>query len=958
MEDSGSVLRTVITDGVTFMESPSPKYHDRTVENARWADLTVAFAVDFSTPGERLTREAAGERYLAVRLPSTPMEFHDPECQKRAAELLYRRSEGLGRFRLNVAGNGLETLKKAGFSQGEADEFVRGVVGYALAMGSGIAEVRSGGQSGADESGIRAAVSYGTPAAILFPRGWLWNDADGHPHWNREAFMRRFEDIPRLARPELEFDVQRALSGRDSTSYRPGTDSILPGVAAGDVIGAPYLRDEPSGEDFEFFSAVRSRDTDGNAVFRHPSPSAITGLASVLHWWAESGTMDDGSLSRSAAKVPGVGEMSPVEVAAAVSVLGLSASSMTDVMDLSDRALSALGRSHGDGQPAEAAAMAVFLASHGRTRDDLAFTMKNGYGFDLSEAAAGICAAGMRRGGSTFREISSELLQRYGVQVAERAEKDGDRTVDDILPRVRVLRESSALVNGERYSWTEPTGRRNTRSEDGVPLALACFLETSSFEQAVRRAVSLGGHSPALAALAGSVAAAYYGGVPDRIAARCLAYIPDDVSRRLVLSEDRGVRPAGEARGRIPSAEVHTFGGERFAVVPKGEKELLAAVRAAGMSVVSGGEVRKMLREAREGAEETGLEGRYAGSRRLYLHEGRLVGISSLDVPGLPSLEDRRRSRLIFEDLSRFAEGVRRTLEHRSGYDGEVHLRYRSAYYPSVGVDRISVMEGDLLAGAVCLDQATGLLRVEWGGDYRDGEYRDADWCRERVFDPASIVTLPAADGLGEGWKADLRREGIVMGADDMRSLATLMRRSSSYTEDLDGLKSAIARFCLDEGMGVGDDSRTSNLEKANADVAALRDSLLNGSGAAPEREVSVHDPVGDDLYNAMSRPSEGYSVVRRDGLYNLRSSDGTVLLKSWYPEVTPFEHGIARVRSSEGLWTYIDRSGCCITGRWFESASPFRDGRASVVADGKTMQLDRDGNLHEERAQAHRHGI
>ena len=79
MEDRESIRSTIDTGSIVVRETVSPKYHDRTVMNAREADLTVAFAVDFSTAGEKLTREAAGDRYLAIGLPATPEACRDED---------------------------------------------------------------------------------------------------------------------------------------------------------------------------------------------------------------------------------------------------------------------------------------------------------------------------------------------------------------------------------------------------------------------------------------------------------------------------------------------------------------------------------------------------------------------------------------------------------------------------------------------------------------------------------------------------------------------------------------------------------------------------------------------------------------------------------------------------------------------------------------------------------------
>lgn len=53
-----------------------------------------------------------------------------------------------------------------------------------------------------------------------------------------------------------------------------------------------------------------------------------------------------------------------------------------------------------------------------------------------------------------------------------------------------------------------------------VPEALIAFLESSSYEDAVRNAISLGGDSDTLACIAGGIAEAYYGEVPAFIVER------------------------------------------------------------------------------------------------------------------------------------------------------------------------------------------------------------------------------------------------------------------------------------------------------------------------------------------------------------------------------------------------------------------------------------------------------
>ena len=43
----------------------------------------------------------------------------------------------------------------------------------------------------------------------------------------------------------------------------------------------------------------------------------------------------------------------------------------------------------------------------------------------------------------------------------------------------------------------------------------------------------------------------------------------------------------------------------------------------------------------------------------------------------------------------------------------------------------------------------------------------------------------------------------------------------------LDSIKEAMGRYCLDEGIGIFDKNRTSNIQTANSDVARSKDSRL-----------------------------------------------------------------------------------------------------------------------------------
>ena len=86
----------------------------------------------------------------------------------------------------------------------------------------------------------------------------------------------------------------------------------------------------------------------------------------------------------------------------------------------------------------------------------------------------------------------------------------------------------------ERLDDIRPSYRFDESCQKTVPPALIAFLESSSYEEAVRNAISLGGDADTLACIAGAIAEAHYGRVPRDIAASALALL-DDRLRRVTL---------------------------------------------------------------------------------------------------------------------------------------------------------------------------------------------------------------------------------------------------------------------------------------------------------------------------------------------------------------------------------------------------------------------------------------
>lgn len=61
-----------------------------------------------------------------------------------------------------------------------------------------------------------------------------------------------------------------------------------------------------------------------------------------------------------------------------------------------------------------------------------------------------------------------------------------------------------------------------------VPQAIVCFLEGQDYEDTVRNAVSLGGDGDTLAAIAGSIAEAYFG-IPSELEEKIFDYMDEDI---------------------------------------------------------------------------------------------------------------------------------------------------------------------------------------------------------------------------------------------------------------------------------------------------------------------------------------------------------------------------------------------------------------------------------------------
>jgi ADP-ribosylglycohydrolase len=79
----------------------------------------------------------------------------------------------------------------------------------------------------------------------------------------------------------------------------------------------------------------------------------------------------------------------------------------------------------------------------------------------------------------------------------------------------------------ETLAQIRPTYVFDVSCQGSVPQSILAFLESTSYEDAIRNAISLGGDADTMACIAGSIAEAFYGSVPDEIRAQTMSRLDD-----------------------------------------------------------------------------------------------------------------------------------------------------------------------------------------------------------------------------------------------------------------------------------------------------------------------------------------------------------------------------------------------------------------------------------------------
>ena len=124
---------------------------------------------------------------------------------------------------------------------------------------------------------------------------------------------------------------------------------------------------------------------------------------------------------------------------------------------------------------AEATALAIFMAKTGKSKDEIRATISKKFDYDLN------------------------------------------RTVDKIRPNYKF----------------------QVSCQESVPESIICFLDSNSYEDTIRNAISLGGDADTMATIAGGIAEAYYKEIPKEISNNVYQRLPKEFLEIILRFRDK-----------------------------------------------------------------------------------------------------------------------------------------------------------------------------------------------------------------------------------------------------------------------------------------------------------------------------------------------------------------------------------------------------------------------------------
>ena len=541
------------------------------------------------------------------------------------------------------------------------------------------------------------------------------------------------------------------------------------GAIAGDIIGSPYEWNNTNDRFFELCRGTRGWFR-GHEVTYHPKFTDDTVMTLAVARWLMSDK--DRSASRLIAIMQSMGReyidrgFAPMfkrwlqsddprpnnsygnGAAMRVSPVAMTAQSLPEAIALA-RMTAEVSHSHPEGiKGAEAMAQAVWMANHGRSKDDIRFAMEHDFGYDLSMSE------------------------------------------DDMKVLLAGCIKEPVIVNGEDIGqfYFRETGKIDSSCQHTVPAAVRAFLEGDGFEDTVRRAIAYGGDSDTIASMAGAIAAPFYGGVPEKITGMCNVYLDSQLRSLMESFENNFLLKKSASKIKVEHNQDNSFkiiraGDKKIYVVPSYRKELIEALKGRfgeDINIIKPSEMPEVLKElSAQDKDGTYLENPRPDVRTIYYQDGEFRTSITMTGDNLPSQNAREESRREFLEIHDYAKLVKSQLQQACGYHGEGSIHFANAYYPEIFSERVEIWKGDIFAGSVGIDASCGLLRINQGGDFGPME-----WFGERTDSVFNSVSL-------------------------------------------DAIKESIGRYCLDEGIGICDASKTLNTEIANKDVALSKDPKL-----------------------------------------------------------------------------------------------------------------------------------
>ena len=542
------------------------------------------------------------------------------------------------------------------------------------------------------------------------------------------------------------------------------------GAVAGDIIGSPYEWNNTQDRYFELCRGTRGWFR-GREVNYHPKFTDDTVMTLAVARWL----MSDPDRNRSniirimqsmgreyiesgfapmfkrwiLSDNPRPNNSYGNGAAMRVSPVAMVADSLPEAINLA-RMTAEVSHSHPEGiKGAEAMAQAVWMARHGRSKDDIRFAISNDFGYDLAMP-------------------ENEMVSLLAGCVKE-----------------------PIIINGEDSGqfYFRETGKIDSSCQNTVPAAVRAFLEGDSFEDTVRRAVAYGGDSDTIASMAGAIAAPFYGGVPEKISGMCNVYLNSELRSLMqsfehICMEHRSSHPMKVEHKRDDSFRIVRSGERKFYVVPSYRKDIIEALQARfgeSIEIVKPSEANDLMRQlSKQTQDGTYIENPRPDVRTVYFQDGQFKTSATMTGESLPPQSLREECKREFLQIYDYAKEVKQKLQQACGYNGNGSIHFANAYYPEVFSDKVEIWKGDVFAGSVGIDPQSGLLKINQGGDFGPME-----WYGERTDSVFNSVTL-------------------------------------------DNILQSIGRYCLDEGIGIFDKNRTSNLEVASNDVVKSKDPVLN----------------------------------------------------------------------------------------------------------------------------------